>query len=249
MTKVGSRCSGNTKLLWLWVGQVPYLQALGWQREWARRRAEGRVPNLLLLLEHPPTITYGRGSPGPELRVPLPVLQRRGVALYPSDRGGRTTYHGPGQLVGYPICHLRELGLGPRTFLERLQGALAQVLQGWGLSATGEGPAPGLWVEGAKVASFGLRVERWVSLHGFALNLRREALEGFRWILPCGLEDIPIACVEDWREPPPEPQVAEEVAQALAATLGLQAERVGEPWVIEAEGGQGAEDVHACPLS
>jgi lipoyl(octanoyl) transferase len=179
----------------LWVvraGTVPYRRAWAWQRALVERRVAGEIPDTVLLLEHPHVYTIGkRGSEGDVLASPE-WLAAQGAEVVRTDRGGQTTYHGPGQLVGYPITRLDETkGVWP--FLRRVEQALVDVAAGFGLQARGEsGLLTGVWVGDAKLVAIGMRISRGVTSHGFALNCSTD-LARFNAIIPCGLPDKP-AC-------------------------------------------------------
>ena len=172
------------------LGVVDYLAAWDLQKELVRRRARGEIPDLLLLLEHPHVYTIGRRGSRSDVLTSPEELERLGIPVYEVDRGGEVTYHGPGQLVGYPILGLR--GLGPLRYVRALESALIDALQEYGLPAYAVPGRTGVWVgeqgEERKVASIGLRVSRGVASHGFALNVSTD-LRYFEGIVPCGVDD------------------------------------------------------------
>ncbi len=175
----------------LWIvraGTVPYRRAWAWQRALVERRAAGEVPDVVLLLEHPHVYTIGkRGSDADVLASPA-WLAAQGAEVVHSDRGGQVTYHGPGQLVGYPIC-LLDQHPDVWRFVGRVEQALVEVATGFGLQARGErGDLTGVWVGDAKLAAIGMRVSRGVTSHGFALNCATD-LARFNAIVPCGLPE------------------------------------------------------------
>jgi lipoyl(octanoyl) transferase len=175
----------------LWIvraGTVPYRRAWAWQRALVERRAAGEVPDVVLLLEHPHVYTIGkRGSDADVLASPA-WLAAQGAEVVHSDRGGQVTYHGPGQLVGYPIC-LLDQHPDVWRFVGRVEEALTEVATGFGLRARGErGDLTGVWVGDAKLAAIGMRVSRGVTSHGFALNCATD-LARFNAIVPCGLPE------------------------------------------------------------
>lgn len=175
--------------LWLVrAGQVPYRLAWAWQRELVERRVAGEIPDTVLLLEHPHVYTIGkRGSDG-DVLASDEWLQAQGAEVVRTDRGGQATYHGPGQLVGYPITRLdRAKGVWP--FLRRVEEAMVDVAADLGLQARGEsGLLTGVWVGDAKLVAIGMRVSRDVTSHGFALNCSTD-LSRFNAIIPCGMPD------------------------------------------------------------
>ena len=177
------------------LGLIDYGEALALQRDLRERRLAGRASDTLLLLEHPPTLTLGRRSAAEELRAPPEALQAQGFQVHEIERGGRTTYHGPGQLVGYPIVSLRELGLGVPQFVGLLEQCVIDFLGEVGLRAERRQGFPGVWVGGRKIGAIGVHLKRWVSIHGFALNLCPD-LAHFEAIVPCGIPDAEVTSVE-----------------------------------------------------
>jgi lipoyl(octanoyl) transferase len=175
--------------LWLVrAGTVPYRRAWAWQRALVERRAAGEVPDTVLLLEHPHVYTIGkRGSDG-DVLVDAARLAAEGAEVVHTDRGGQVTYHGPGQLVGYPIT-LLDQHPDVWRFIRRVEDAMVDVAAGFGLEARGEqGLLTGVWVGDAKLVAIGMRVSRGVTSHGFALNCATD-LARFDAIVPCGLPD------------------------------------------------------------
>jgi lipoyl(octanoyl) transferase len=175
----------------LWTvraGTVPYRRAWAWQRALVERRAAGEIPDTVLLLEHPHVYTIGkRGSDADVLADPA-WLAAQGAEVVRSDRGGQVTYHGPGQLVGYPIT-LLDPNPDIWRFVGRVAEALVDVAAAFGLEAQAErGDLTGVWVGGAKLGAIGMRVSRGVTSHGFALNCTTD-LSYFNAIVPCGLPD------------------------------------------------------------
>jgi lipoyl(octanoyl) transferase len=175
----------------LWIvraGTVPYRRAWAWQRALVERRAAGEVPDVLLLLEHPHVYTIGKRGGDADVLASPAWLAAQGAEVVHSDRGGQVTYHGPGQLVGYPIC-LLDQHPDVWRFVGRVEQALVEVATGFGLRARGErGDLTGVWVGDAKLAAIGMRVSRGVTSHGFALNCATD-LARFNAIVPCGLPE------------------------------------------------------------
>jgi lipoyl(octanoyl) transferase len=181
----------------LWVchlGSVPYLDALTMQEEIRERRLQGELPDTLLLLEHPPVYTRGRRSADGELPLSEEFYRARGIELHSTDRGGKLTYHGPGQLVGYPIMLIEDV----HRYLRTMEAALVGALAAEGIEARSrhdEGiDYTGVWVEDRKVASIGVHVRRGVTTHGFALNVEND-LEPFSWVVACGLPEVRMTSV------------------------------------------------------
>ncbi len=170
-----------------WLGQVGYLEAAALQQALVEQRQRGEIPDTFLFLEHPPVITLGRAAHDDEnVLAPPAVLAARGVEVYETTRGGDVTFHGPGQLVGYGIVDLRDHGRDVAQYLRKLEEALIGLLAGHGLAATRHPDFTGVWLGGEKIAAMGVRVERWVTSHGFALNVDNE-LSYFDLIVPCGI--------------------------------------------------------------
>lgn len=203
------------------LGRVSYLEALALQHaaaERARRGGEGT----LLLLEHPPTITLGRHADPRHLRLPSAEYQRQNIPVIRVKRGGDVTYHGPGQLVGYPVVSLAAMGLSVPAWVRTNAESLIDFLASRGVAARWSDAHPGVWVGQEKIAAVGFHIERRVSTHGFALNLGPD-LAGFDTIVPCGLRHRGVTSLARLGAPPlPLAQAAAEVAQRLAQRFGWQ---------------------------
>ncbi len=172
-----------------YLDPVPYAEALALQYALAEKRGRGEIPDTLLLLEHPPTVTLGRSSDARDLKTTETALRGRGFAVERVDRGGEITFHAPGQLVGYPILDLREHGQDLHKYLRDLEEVLIQTLAAFGLTGGRVAGRTGVWVNDRKIAAIGIKVSRWVSLHGFALNITTD-LRPFREdFIPCGIRD------------------------------------------------------------
>lgn len=169
-------------------GEIPYSLALEMQRRIHSERVDGSRKDTLLLLTHPPVVTLGRGSDPAHLLLTPEAYKERGIEVHDTDRGGDVTYHGPGQLVGYPILDLRSLGLGPREFLRRLELSIILLLDSYGVTSGRIPGLTGVWVGQEKIAAMGIRISRGVSQHGFALNVTTDPRE-FELIVPCGIRD------------------------------------------------------------
>jgi lipoyl(octanoyl) transferase len=178
---------GAVSELWLCnLGLVPYPEALALQQRLREARQADEIPDTLLLLEHPAVYTRGRRSSADELPLGEAFYGAQGIEIVDVDRGGRVTYHGPGQLVGYPIMRIGDIIGYLRTMERAIVAALAQE----GIQALGGGDRPtGVWAGGRKIASIGVHVSRRVSTHGFAVNVAND-LEPFEWIVPCGLTGV-----------------------------------------------------------
>lgn len=168
---------------------IPYSVAWAWQQGWvARRRDDPKLEDLLLLLEHPSTYTLGQGGSREFLK---PSAKATGWEIYRVERGGEVTYHCPGQLVGYPILNLRYYRQDLHWYLRQLEEVLIRVLAKLGLQGERLPGLTGVWLQGAKVAAIGIKVSRWIAMHGFALNVCPD-LTGFEYIIPCGIADRPV---------------------------------------------------------
>ena len=177
------------------LGRVDYLRIWELQKALAQRVAEGLQPHTLLLLEHPHVYTLGRRGKETDLLVREDELAARGVAVHWVDRGGEATYHGPGQLVGYPILHLRELGTGPLEYVHTLEQVLIGTLADFGINAGLVDGLTGVWVDERKIAAIGVKISRGVTTHGFALNVAPD-LSFFDGIVPCGIADKGVTSME-----------------------------------------------------
>jgi len=177
------------------LGLVPYAEALELQRSLAEERIAGRIPDTLLLLEHPPVITLGRGTRDASLPIDVESLRRRGIEVHEIERGGDVTYHGPGQLVGYPIIDLQQHKPDLHWYLRQLESTLIAALAALGIAAERREGYTGVWTSGRKIASIGIHVRQWVTWHGFALNVTTD-LSPFSLIVPCGIPDVVMTSVE-----------------------------------------------------
>jgi lipoyl(octanoyl) transferase len=201
----------------LWVcnlGTVPYGDGLAIQERVRAGRQAGDLPDTLLLLEHPPVYTRGRRSRDDELVLGEDFYRARGIEVLDTNRGGRVTFHGPGQLVGYPIMHTSDIG----SYLRTMEVAIISALAAEGVRARSrcaEGPDyTGVWVEDRKIASIGVHVSRAITTHGFAVNVDVD-LEPFSFIVACGLPDVVMTSVA--RELTPGEPVAEDRFRASVA--------------------------------
>ena len=175
------------------AGVVPYGEALAWQRRLARERIAGTLDHdVLLLLEHPPVVTLGRSGGAAHL------LRRDGIEVFEVERGGDVTFHGPGQLVGYPILDLRNHRQDLHWYLRTLEQTLIAALGTLGIPAQRHPGYTGVWTHGRKIASLGVHVKQWVTWHGFALNVTTD-LTHFDRIVPCGIPGVVMTSVErEW---------------------------------------------------
>ena len=174
-----------------WLGRVPYAEALALQTDLVEARRAGSAPDTLLLLEHEPVYTIGRTRD----RSSLGDAEQRGLPVIEINRGGQATYHGPGQLVGYPILDLNLYGRDLHVYLRTLEDALMDACAGAGFQAGRRDGLTGVWVEDRKIASIGVGVRHSISMHGFAINVAAD-LSGFGEIVPCGIAGVTMTSVE-----------------------------------------------------
>ena len=171
-----------------WLGMIDYQSAYDLQKRLWQARLDGRIPDTLLLLEHPPTLTLGKSGKLENLLVPQEDLAARGISLFFTDRGGDITYHGPGQLVAYPILNLAPHGKDIHRYIYNLQETVIRTLADFSIAARRDEQHVGVWVGDEKIAAIGVAVHRWVTMHGLALNVN-PVMEHFRLINPCGITD------------------------------------------------------------
>ena len=170
------------------MGLVPYREAWDIQLRTHKEVAEGGGRDKLLLVEHPHVYTLGRRGQESDILIDADALESLGIEVHHTDRGGEVTYHGPGQLVGYPILNLRRWGGGPLKYVRALERVLIETLAEFGVRAESEGHPTGVWVEDRKIAAIGVKVSRRVTTHGFALNVCSD-LSYFDHIVPCGMPE------------------------------------------------------------
>jgi len=185
----------NTPILVVPLGRRPYAEVLELQRTLCRRRVSGEQhDDLLLLVEHEPVVTLGRGTRPGSLALPATALATRGVELFEVERGGDATLHAPGQLVGYPILDLNGWQPDLHWYLRQLEEVLIRGLGGLGIAAERNPGKTGVWTAGRKIASIGIHVKQWVTMHGFALNVLTD-LSLFDLIVPCGIAGVQMTSV------------------------------------------------------
>ncbi|MFL5497910.1 MAG: lipoyl(octanoyl) transferase LipB [Gemmatimonadaceae bacterium] len=177
------------------LGRMGYGEALELQRSIARDRISGTIPqDVLLLLEHPPVVTLGRGAKEKHLVASPEFLQSKGVELFEVERGGDVTFHGPGQLVGYPIIDLKRHRQDLHWYLRTIEQALINTLEDYGIPGERNTAYTGVWTRGKKIASIGVHARDWVTWHGFALNVTTD-LSYFDLIIPCGIDGVVMTSV------------------------------------------------------
>jgi lipoyl(octanoyl) transferase len=197
------------------LGRAPYAAAFALQRELVDACAAGEIPDVLLLLEHPPTITHNHTGRGLEnLLGGAELLAARGVVVEPTDRGGNITFHGPGQLVGYPIVHLGDGERDLHKYLRRVEEVLLRTSRAFGVETARVAGRTGTWLpDGSrKLAAIGVKVRKWTTLHGFAINVSTD-LSFFDLIIPCGIADAGVTSLERELDVAPEMDAVMDVVE------------------------------------
>jgi lipoate-protein ligase B len=206
------------------LGQVPYEEARRTQKRLEGLRQEEAIPDVLLLLEHPPVYTKGRRSDPAELPMGEDWYRMQGIEVAETDRGGRVTYHGPGQLVAYPIVSLRPYGDDVHAYVRNLERVMIETLAEHGVEAGLREGLTGVWVGERKIGSIGVHVNRGVTTHGLAVNVSND-LQPFEWIVPCGIDHCQVTSLTRERG-------AEQSVDGFASTL---AERFAEVYKRQLE--------------
>lgn len=220
-----------SRCLVLEPGHIPFRQAWDWQQALVRKRQHDEIDDVLLLLEHPPTYTLGRRADPANLLASPAMLQADGCDVIEIDRGGDVTFHGPGQLVGYPIIKLRPEELDYRGYIRRLEQVLINVVGEFGLEGQRLPGFSGVWWHGEKLAAIGVKISAGVTSHGFALNIDTN-LDYFRRIVPCGIPDKPvgslhIALTSSGRPLPAYEQVVAAVCNHFGSVFARSCKRLG----------------------
>lgn len=184
------------KLNVLNLGRCEYEKALEIQYDMLKKRQDGIIEDTLILVEHPPVITLGRQAERAHIIGAEKLLQKNGIKIFETNRGGDVTYHGPGQIVGYPIFNIRESKMGIRQFVENLEEVFIRLLKDkYNINAHRNKEHTGVWIGNYKIAAIGLAVKRGVTMHGFAFNVNTN-LDHFKFIVPCGISDKGVTSVE-----------------------------------------------------
>ncbi len=170
------------------LGEMEYGKAYEIQQRLHHERVNNKISDSLILLEHPPTLTIGKSGNPENILVPRKRLAEEGIAVFNTGRGGDVTYHGPGQLVGYPIIDLSKRGKDVHLYVYELEEVLLQTLKDFSIAAVRDDSHPGVWMDNKEIAAIGLSVKKWVTLHGFALNVNPD-LDHFSYINPCGFSE------------------------------------------------------------
>jgi lipoyl(octanoyl) transferase len=202
------------------LGRLGYAEAYALQKELEGRRKLGEIPDQLLIVEHPHVITMGRNGHLQNLLAQPEVLERAGISFFPTDRGGDITYHGPGQIVGYPIFDLRDWKRDVVAFVRTIEQAIMDALASFGIAGVRVKNATGVWVDGAKIAAIGIHISRWVTSHGFALNHKTD-LSYFQYIVPCGLTK-PVTSMERLGVRVAREEVVEELVRQFQRQFAVQ---------------------------
>jgi lipoate-protein ligase B len=218
--------------------QFPYEDARRTQKRLEASRQDGEIPDVLLLLEHPPVYTKGRRSSADELPMGEDWYRMQGIEIAETDRGGRVTYHGPGQLVAYPIVSLRPYGDDVHVYVRNLERVMIDSLAEHGVEAGLREGLTGVWVGERKIGSIGVHVNRGVTTHGLAVNVSND-LQPFEWIVPCGIDHCQVTSLTRERG-------AEQDVDAFAATL---AERFGAVFERRIEWAEDLDAVEAAGIA
>jgi lipoyl(octanoyl) transferase len=204
------------------LGVIDYADALQIQGQTVEARKAGSIPDTMLLLEHPHVYTLGRNANKANLLISAKHLANLGVKVFETNRGGDITYHGPGQLVGYPILDLTRHRRDISWYMRSLEDVFIQVAAGYGIEATRNQGLPGVWVGNDKLVALGVHVSRWVTSHGFAFNIDTD-LRYFEWIVPCGLRNKGVTSLEKLLGRRPERDgVVQRVIHAFGRVFALQ---------------------------
>jgi len=211
-------------------GTVAYDEAFRFQRSRVDDLARApRDEGTLILLEHPPVVTIGRSGSRENILASAGELEREGVTVREANRGGDVTYHGPGQIVGYPILPLAFHGRDVHAYLRRIEAFLIRTLQEYGIAAARKPGFTGVWTPDGKIASIGVAVSHWIGYHGFALNVAPN-LDHFNLIRPCGIEGVRIASMQDLMDRTPDlSDVADRLIANFCAEFGFDEQR-RLPW-------------------
>lgn len=208
------------------LGLLRYADAFALQQQFVERRKRGEIPDQLLIVEHPHVVTMGRTAHDENLLAAPELLARAGIEFHRTDRGGDVTYHGPGQIVGYPIFDLREWKRDVMAYVRALEQVLIDALAEFGIAAGREAGATGVWTSQGKIAAIGVHISRWVTSHGFALNQDTD-LSYFRHIVPCGLTK-PVTSMRELGCQADRDQVVAAIARSFAQVFDREIEKSRE---------------------
>ena len=205
------------------LGHLGYAEAFALQRELVEQRKQGYIGDQLVFVEHPHVITLGRNGRLDNLLASEEILERAGISFYPTDRGGDITYHGPGQIVGYPIFDLREWKRDVVEYVRTIEQVIIETLGRFGLAAGRVNGCTGVWIGDKKIAAIGVHISRWVTSHGFALNHTTD-LSYFQYIVPCGLTK-PVTSMRELGSTESRDEVTDELARQFARSFGIEMRR------------------------
>lgn len=210
-------------------GLVGFAKAYQWQERVFQAKLRGNLPaEVLFLLEHPPTFTQGTQAGEGEILVSARELKKRRIPVFQIGRGGKVTYHGPGQLVGYPIFDLNNFGRDLHLYLRMLEEVIICALKDMGITAGRQSQQTGVWIRGEKIASMGIQVKKWITRHGFALNVSPD-LSYFNLIVPCGLPDVTMTSLEEvLKKDLGKEEIIKKVVSQFSRLFGLRMEEI--PW-------------------
>jgi lipoyl(octanoyl) transferase len=215
-----------------YLGLTPYAEALALQQSLVEARKQGDIPDTLLLLEHPHVITLGRAAKPANVLADEETRAAKGVELFETGRGGDVTYHGPGQLVGYPIISLAPEAQDVRRYVRNLEEVLIRAARDFGVEAGRISGLTGAWVNDEKLAAIGVRISRWVTMHGFAFNVTTD-LDYFGLIVPCGITDHGVTSLQKILGTLVEMEVvAQSVAHHFGEVFNRQMSVVGGQWSV-----------------
>ncbi len=209
------------KLTVIQLGRAAYEPVLDVQKQQHRERVEGNVPDRLLFVEHEPVYTLGKAADPDHLVASDRFLRNEGIDVVEVERGGDVTYHGPGQVVGYPVLDLREHRRSISWYMRSLEETIIRTLETFGIESTREEGRPGVWVDQEKICAVGVRIARWVTYHGFALNVDPE-MDHFEGIIPCGISDAGVVSMSDLLSPVPDPaEIRRELTSSFRNIFGF----------------------------
>jgi len=214
-----------------YLGITAYEIALKLQQRLVRARDEGMISDVLLLVQHSPVFTIGRFRGEEDIIAPPEILAQEGIAIFHTNRGGGITYHGPGQLVGYPILNLKQSNLGVREYIWKLETVIIKLLLTLGIQGHRVVKYPGVWIGKEEVCSIGIHVSHYITMHGFALNVNTN-LRHFEYINPCGIKSKVMTSISKLLGSPVEPEtIIGALLDSFSATFGLECEQGDNKWL------------------
>ena len=211
---------------WDYIGRTEFTKCFGLQEQIREALLDGSGPETVILTEHERVFTFGRREQGENLLFSEKLLKKKGFSIVKTTRGGLVTYHGPGQLLIYPIINLRKHSLKVKEYVEKLENSVIDLVGKYGIKAERKDGFPGVWLGNKKIGSLGIHIKKMVTMHGFALNSFTN-LDDFNYINPCGFKDITITSIEkEVSQKPPLDKLAEEFMISFEKIFGIQTERV-----------------------